>query len=359
MSQRKEKLLIGAKLRRLRRTLGLTQAQMAEELDVSASYINLIESNQRPVSAKLLVSLAQVYDFDMSDVGGAGDARLTSELLEALRDPVFEAGPLGKNDVEEVVNANPDIARAFLRLYSRHREMSMRLYSDANPMADREKVEVLEQTDRSVDSVREYFHENRNFFPKIDEAAEALSAELFLSTDEPHTALTDRLKKRHNYQVRIVPAHVMPNQLRYFDRHHRRIDLSELLHQSGRRFQLAVQIALLEYSDLIATHVEKANLPDSSARDLADVSLANYFAAALLLPYSRFLRECEATKYDIELLSHRFGASFEQVAHRLTTLQKPDARGIPFFFLRMDSAGNVSKRFSAGRFHFSVPRQRP
>lgn len=353
MGQRKEKLLIGAKLRRLRRTLGLTQAQMADDLEVSASYINLIESNQRPVSAKLLVSLAQVYDFDMSDVGGAGDARLASELLEALRDPVFEAGPLGKNDAEDVVNANPDIARAFLRLYSRHREMTMRLYSDANPMVDREKVEVLEQTDRSVDSVREYFHESRNYFPEIDEAAEALSAELFLSTDEPHTALTDRLKRRHNYQVRIVPAHVMPNQLRYFDRHHRRIDLSELLHQSGRRFQLAVQIALLEYSDLIADHVEKANLPDRSARNLASVSLANYFAAALLLPYSRFLTESESTKYDIEMLSHRFGASFEQVAHRLTTLQKPEARGIPFFFVRMDSAGNVSKRFSAGRFHFS------
>ncbi|HBH44071.1 MAG TPA: XRE family transcriptional regulator, partial [Hyphomonas atlantica] len=140
MSQRKEKLLIGAKLRRLRRTLGLTQAQMAEDLDVSASYINLIESNQRPVSAKLLVSLAQIYDFDLSDVGGASDARLASELMEALRDPVFEAGPIGKNDVEDVVNANPDIAKAFLRLYSRHQEMNIRLYSDANPMADREKV---------------------------------------------------------------------------------------------------------------------------------------------------------------------------------------------------------------------------
>ena len=225
-----------------------------------------------------------------------GTPGLPPSFWRRFATPVFEAGPLGKNDAEDVVNANPDIARAFLRLYSRHREMTMRLYSDANPMVDREKVEVLEQTDRSVDSVREYFHESRNYFPEIDEAAEALSAELFLSTDEPHTALTDRLKRRHNYQVRIVPAHVMPNQLRYFDRHHRRIDLSELLHQSGRRFQLAVQIALLEYSDLIADHVEKANLPDRSARNLASVSLANYFAAALLLPYSRFLTESESTK---------------------------------------------------------------
>ncbi|WP_034790065.1 helix-turn-helix domain-containing protein [Hyphomonas beringensis] len=353
MSVRKEKILIGPRLRRLRRTLGITQAQMGEDLGVSASYINLIEGNQRPISANLLVTLAQVYDFDMTDVGGAGDARLVSELLEALRDPALEAGPVGKNDAEDIVNANPDIARAFLRLYTNHRELSMRLYSDANPLADREKVEVLEQSDRSVDSVREFFHVHRNYFPELEAEAEKLSSELFLSTDEPHTTLTDRLKTKHNYQVRIVPTHVMPNQLRYFDRHHRRIDLSELLRQSGRRFQLAVQVALLEYAPLFREHVDRAGLPDRSAEELAYLSLANYFAAALLMPYSRFLKECEATKYDVELLSHRFGASFEQVAHRMTTLQKPDARGIPFFFVRMDSAGNVSKRFSAGRFHFS------
>lgn len=353
MAARKEKLMIGPRLRRLRRTLGLTQAQMAEDLGVSASYINLIEGNQRPISANLLLALARVYDFDMSDVGGAGDARLVSELMEALRDPSLEAGPVGKNDAEDIVNASPEITRAFLRLYARQREMTIRMYSDANPLADREKVEVLEQSDRSVDAVREFFHVHRNYFPELDEAAESLSADLFLSTDEPHTALTDRLKTRHNYRVRIVPMTVMPDRLRYFDPHRRRIDLSELLLQSGRRFQLAVQIALLEYSDMIRDYVDAADLPDISAENLARVSLANYFAAALLMPYSRFLKECETTGYDVELLANRFGASFEQVAHRMTTLQKPEARGIPFFFVRMDSAGNVSKRFSAGRFHFS------
>lgn len=353
MSARKEKLMIGPRLRRLRRTLGITQAQMAEDLGVSASYINLIEGNQRPISANLLLTLAQVYDFDLSDVGGAGDARLVSEMMEIIRDPALEVGSIGKNDVEEAVNASPEIANAFLRLYARHRDVTMRLHSDANVLADREKVEVLEESARSVDAVREFFHKHRNYFPELDEAAERFSGELFLSTDEPHTALTDRLKTKHGYQVRIVPVDVMPSKLRYFDRHHRRIDLSELLRQSGRRFQLAVQIALLEYASMIRAHVDAAGLPDETSEELAFVSLANYFAAALLMPYSRFLRECESTRYDIELLSHRFGASFEQVAHRMTTLQKPEARGIPFFFVRMDSAGNVSKRFSAGRFHFS------
>ena len=246
MSARKEKLMIGPRLRRLRRTLGITQAQMAEDLGVSASYINLIEGNQRPISANLLLTLAQVYDFDLSDVGGADDARLVSEMMEVVRDPTLEVGAIGKNDVEEMVNASPEIANAFLRLYARHRDVTMRLHSDANMLADREKVEVLEESARSVDAVREFFHKHRNYFPQLDEAAEIFSGELFLSTDEPHTALTDRLKTRHGYQVRIVPVDVMPNKLRYFDRHRRRIDLSELLRQSGRRFQLAVQIGLLE-----------------------------------------------------------------------------------------------------------------
>jgi predicted transcriptional regulator len=141
--------------------------------------------------------------------------------------------------------------------------------------------------------------------------------------------------------------------LRYFDRHSKRINLSELLPQSGRRFQLAYQISILEYRDLIDEVVGTADLNGLEAEGLCRTTLANYFAAAILMPYDQFLKEAENSKYDVDLLCHRFGTSFEQTAHRLTTLQKPDARGIPFFFVRIDVAGNVSKRFSAGRFHFS------
>jgi len=145
----------------------------------------------------------------------------------------------------------------------------------------------------------------------------------------------------------------MPQMLRYFDRHSKRINLSELLRQSGRRFQLAVQIGRLEQKEFIDEITQASGLKGREAKGLLRTSLANYFAAATLMPYARFLREAENCKYDVDLLSHRFGTSFEQTAHRLTTLQKPSARGIPFFFVRIDVAGNVSKRFSAGRFHFS------
>ena len=218
---------------------------------------------------------------------------------------------------------------------------------------DRDKVELLEQSAEAVEVVRHFIHEQKNFFPRLDAAAETLSEELGLTKREPHAALTERLKDKHDLSVRIVPIDIMPQMLRYYDRHSKRINLSELLRQSGRRFQLAYQIGMLEQRELIDDIIKTAALPGPEAEGLMRTSLANYFAAATLMPYTRFLKEAERIKYDVDLLGHRFGTSFEQTAHRLTTLQKPDARGIPFFFVRIDVAGNVSKRFSAGRFHFS------
>lgn len=350
MSAGNQKLLVGPRLRRFRQTLGLTQVRMAEDLGISSSYLNLMERNQRALSAKVLLKMAEIYDFDISGFTGAGDAHLIAELFETLKDPLFKGESVSKNEVEDIVNASPSAARAMIKLYSKHRDLSLRATDFS---ADRDKVELLEQSADAVESVRRFLHKQSNFFPELDAAAEALSQDLGLSKREPHAALTERLKDKHELTVRIVPVEIMPQMLRYFDRHSKRINLSELLRQSGRRFQLAYQIGMLEQRVLIDTIVDRANLQSREAKGLCRTSLANYFAAAVLMPYSRFLKEAEATRYDVDLLCHRFGTSFEQTAHRLTTMQKPDARGIPFFFVRIDVAGNVSKRFSAGRFHFS------
>mgnify|MGYP003864892029 CR=1 FL=1 len=323
---------------------------MAEDLGISTSYLNLMERNQRALSAKVLLKMAEIYDFDISGFTGAGDAHLVAELFETFKDPVFKGETVSKNEVEDIVNASPSAARALLKLYGKYRDLSLRA---TDFTADRDRVELLEQSADAVESVRRFIHKQRNFFPELDSCAEALSIELGLSKREPHAALTERLKEKHDLTVRIVPVDIMPQMLRYFDRHSKRINLSELLRQSGRRFQLAFQIGMLEHRDLIDKIVKGAKLQNREAEGLCRTSLANYFAAATLMPYGRFLKEAENTKYDVDLLGHRFGTSFEQTAHRLTTLQKPDARGIPFFFVRIDVAGNVSKRFSAGRFHFS------
>lgn len=349
----KRKLLIGPRVKRLRTSHGLNQAEFARRLEVSPTYVNLVERNQRPVSAALLFKLAEEFDVNVSDLANDSDAALVNEMQNALRDPVFGDLEVSKGEVEDLVGASPDIIKAVLRMHERYQELALSTYSDANPLADREKVELLEESARPVEAVRQFMHDQANYFPKLDETAEAFHAELTSGQRSIDAAIMDRLETKHRLKVRTLPSTAMPSAFRHFDRHRAGIDVSELLHPTGRRFQLAVQLVLIEYRDLIDASVAESGLADESAADLLRISLANYFAAALLIPYTAFLKACKETRYDVDLLSHRFGTSFEQTAHRLTTLQKPDAQGIPFFFLRIDSAGNVSKRFSAGRFHFS------
>ncbi|MCC7319903.1 MAG: DUF2083 domain-containing protein [Rubellimicrobium sp.] len=352
MSPRGEKLIIGQRLRVLRSSLGLTQAQMAAELGVSASYVTLIESDQRPASARFLMRLAEVYDLNVSELAPSTDAQLAAEFGAALKDPAVELPNLPRAEVEAVLQASPRLAAAFVRLHDRYREGLLRPLADDNPLTDRDKVEVLAGASRPVEAVRAWLNQRRNHIDTLDRAAEALADTLGLHRNEPHVALTARLAE-HGIRTRILPAEVMGEQLRRFDLHRKELMLSELLGQSSRRFQIGVLLARLEQDAAMTALVEEAGLTDPAAVTLMRVTLANYFAAALLMPYGRFLAACESTRYDVELLGHRFGSSFEQTAHRMSTLQREGARGIPFFFVRVDRAGNLSKRFSAGRFPFS------
>ena len=141
---------------------------------------------------------------------------------------------------------------------------------------------------------------------------------------------------------------------RQFDASARTLALSGELNDGQRAFQLATQLALLEMREPIDALIDVPPFDeDAASRHLARVGLANYVAGALLLPYGDFWQAAEALRYDIELLAQRFGVGFETVCHRLSTLQRPDAPGVPFFFVRVDRAGNISKRQSATHFHFS------
>ncbi|MFQ5346439.1 MAG: short-chain fatty acyl-CoA regulator family protein [Rhodothalassiaceae bacterium] len=348
-----KKLFVGARLRRLRKSLGLTQAAMADELGISTSYLNLIERNQRPLSAQLLLRLAEVYDFDVRHFGGTEEARALAGLREVLSDPLFRGLDIGSQDLEEVAAASPRMADAISALYRAYRDAMLKATGLSERLADRDRVALLEESAGPVEDVREMIHAARNHFPALDEAAETLAAEIEPRHGDLYSALATRLGERHGVAVQIAPADVMMERLRFYDRHRRRLMLSELLPQSGRLFQLAWQIGLFERAELIDAAVAESGIAREDSKRLARVALANYFAAALLMPYEPFLKAAESLRYDIEALAHRFSTSYEQVCHRLTTMQRPGARGIPFFFIRIDNAGNVSKRFSAGRFHFS------
>jgi predicted transcriptional regulator len=267
-------------------------------------------------------------------------------------DPMFRDTPLSKAELKDLAAASPAAADAVARLYQ---EMLQSRASNAL------LVEQLEGGDASethgagmaLDEVRDFIVAQNNYFPILDEEAETLHDAVMADYDEPYLALRARLEQRHNVKTRIAPVEVMDNTLRRYDRHRQTIFLSELLDQPGRSFQLAYQLAYFEQIPNIENILVSSGMESEEVRTVARISLANYFAAAALMPYEAFLKTATANQYDITLLARRFGTSFEQVCHRLTTLQRPGARGIPFFLIRVDNAGNISKRFSAGGFHFA------
>ena len=343
-----EKILIGPRLRRLRQSLKLTQARMADELGISASYLNLMERNQRAVSAKVLLKLSNVYDIDLSDLTSGTDQQLVGELFDALKDPALGKARVPKSEVEDVVGASPATARALVELHQRYTALTRRLVREEGDDA----LAALGANVPAQDRVRDWLQGQRNYFDTLDRAAESLHAELDLHRVEPLTALAERMKARHKTVVRVLPPDVMADMLRYYDPHSGRLNLSELLPAASRRFQIASQLALLEHRADIDALLDASPLAGTDAERLARTTLASYFAAALLMPYGRFLAAAESLRYDIDALAHRFGTSAEQVAHRLTTLARPGERGVPLIFVRIDIAGNISKRFSQGRFVF-------
>ena len=322
------KLFAGHAVRRLRRGLGLTQAAMAETLGVSPSYLNLVERNQRPVTATLMLALAQRYDFDPRKLAAAEPGGGMEALRRRLADPIFADLEIDRHQMEEWLAGAPGGAEAFARAYDRIGAA----YSGVAPEAEGEAAS------------RAAITRWRNHFADLDAAAEALADELRQAAGDLYGALAERLRVKHQLSVRILPADVMPGLLRRIDLHARQIQLSELLDAPARSFALAERLAVEARGEIDAL-VRGAGL-DRMAERAFQAHLVGYFAAAVMMPYGRFLRACEQSGYDFELLQRRFGASFEQVAERLTTLQRVGARGLPFFLIRTDRAGQVSRRLA-------------
>ena len=348
-----KKVFAGQRIRRLRRERGLTQARMAADLGISASYLNLIERDQRPVSVQVLLKLADAYDVELRTLGVDDEAQALTALREVFSDPLFRDAGLGIQDLREIASASPAVADAISSLYRAYQESVTSGSMLAEQLAGRDMLDGAEAPGLPLEEVRDFINSRNNHFPDLDDAAERLYANAGIGAEEPYVALRTALRDMHGVSTRIAPADLMPHELRRYDRHRQTIFLSELLDQPGRSFQLAYQLGYFEQSRAIEDIVEASGLDSEEAQRLCRVALANYFAAALLMPYGAFHKTAEAARYDLRLLGRRFGTSFEQVCHRLTTLQRPGARGIPFFLIRVDNAGNVSKRFSAAGFHFA------
>ena len=326
-----QKLYAGHAVRRIRRANGLTQANMADALGVSPSYFNLIERNQRPLTAALLLKLAERYDFDPRTLTGATPGGGVEAIRRRLTDSMFADLNIDQSQVEEWIAASPDAAEAFARAFDR--------ISGAGGVAATLETEAIAAVRREIERWR-------NHFADLDVQAETLSDELRIASNDLYAAITERLRVKHQLSIRILPVDVMPDRLRRLDLHARQLQISELLDSASRTFAAAFQLAQIEAKPEIDALVNGATFSERAGERLYRRHLTSYFAAAVMMPYARFLRACEATGYDILLLQRRFGAGFEQIAHRLTTLQRVGSRGLPFFMLRLDHAGHSSKRFA-------------
>ncbi len=346
------KIFAGARLKRLRRERQVTQARMAEELDVSASYLNLMERNQRPITVQVLIRLADVYGIDPREFMEGEANQTVGEIEQLLADPVLRDAGVPRAEVQDAAENSPTLLAAMQRLYRAY--VAAREASEASltERSDPDRTEAI-MRESPIDRVRAVLHAQRNHFPEIDAAAEALASDLALTGHDLFYAIGEHLRARHGIRVRVLPLEVMGERLRWYDHHRRQLMISEIIDPPGRAFQAAHQLAFADYDALLSEVAQRLVPEEGVERRLLRITLANYFAAALMMPYGKFHEAAELSGYDLELLGAKFGASYEQVAHRLTTLGRPTARGIPFFMLRVDSAGNVSKRFSSGRFPFA------
>lgn len=334
-------LYLGPRLKKLRREMGLTQANMASDLDISASYIALMERNQRPVTAEMLLKLATTYRINVADLADEDADETAARLQSALRDPLFSDIAIEPLDVEDIATSYPGMAEALLRLHTAFGEEQLALAAQREIRQGGGSEKVADP----VAEARAFLAARRNCFPTLDDSAS--EAAKTLNTFE---AMKAHVAAEHGLELRLADDGLMRGGTRWHDYHRRRVHIAERLDPSGRRFQAALQIAIMEHGAAIDALVAEGRFASDDAIGLVRRALQSYWAAALLMPYRAFRKAAEELRYDVEALAARFAVSFEQAAHRLTTLQKPGEEGVPFFFLRVDRAGNVSKRLDGAGF---------
>lgn len=337
---------LGAKIRRLRRESKMTQADLAQKLGVSASYLNLIEHNRRNVTVALLLRLSEIFKLDFQDLAEDEESQLVADLMEAFGDDFFEDSEITTTDVRELVTSAPMAAKGVLALYDAYKNTK----DDARSMADKlskEAEALLEFESRlPAEQVSDYIQANQNHFPDIEDEAARVWRDAELRRGDLQNGLLDYLKTEFGVRTAVLPPGPGGGTVRKYDATRHTLELSDGLPPSSRLFQIAHQVGLLSAAPVFDMLLNEGGLKTGEARSLGRVALANYFASAVLMPYDDYLKTAKSLRYDVELLQHHFGVSFEQACHRLTTMQRPGDKGVPFHMLRVDIAGNISKRVS-------------
>jgi len=344
-----QKIFAGPRIRRIRSGLNLTQTAMAEELGISASYLNLIERNQRPLTVQLLLKLASTYKLDLDELQGVGDENLMVQLKEAFSDPLLSGEVPDRAELIEFTEATPNVANAMVKLYRGYRESLERLSGLSSMMAEEGSDAVKTAARLPVDEMRQALETRSSYIPAIEHAATKMLALLDL-TDGLMAGLKRWLLKEQGLAVQVLPVEAMPDWRRRFDRHSNRLLISERLSPADQLQEVALEVALLAESNLIDEEVGFLKLTSDEAKRLARFEFARLIALAIMLPYEKFYTTARRLRYDINVLRSRFGVTFAQAAWRLTMLQRNGQSAPQFFVMETDAAGNRIRRGGASGF---------
>ena len=337
-------LKIGPKIKGFRRQLGIQANKLAEKLNISPSYLTLIEGGKRKIDADLLLKICQELKIEVSDLAIKSDLNLENNISELLDDKLFDDLDILGPEVRDLANTNPKIGRALIRL------------GDILKKKDHELVNKIEKlSGKIVDSrkssfpgevISDFLQENKNYFPKLEDFANKIFDEVKQNNRTRYIALCKFLKSEYDITVKdVIPEDGKPFS-KIFNKKNKELILSDYLSLETKKLHAAAQIVQEGSIDEINRLLETFNFPSEESKKLTKVALLNYCGAAILMPYKLFHTECKKLKYDLELLQNTFATSFEQVTHRVTCLNDPNLPGVPFHFLRVDVAGNISKRFS-------------
>ncbi|MES9858450.1 MAG: short-chain fatty acyl-CoA regulator family protein [Sedimenticola sp.] len=348
----KKLINLGSRIRKLRERRHMTQAALAVKMAISPSYLNQIENDARPLNKRVLTKLELALGIDFTDWTEDEDRRAT-QLQEALNDPLFRGAGLPLHELREAVSASPRMADRLLQLFRAHQRLQSDYQTLAESIAGTERIKALHGAQFPYEEVRDFFYRKNNHIETLDHAAETLFTKHGFEIDHLLSDLTGYLKREHDISIKMANFSGHGRLQKQYDPEQRILYMAKPSSSNRRAFHIAHQIGRLLYRNLIEQELEEAELGSTQARAICRVGLANYFAGALLMPYERFLEDAKRLRYDIECLSGLYGTSFEQVCHRLSTLQRQDNKGVPFYFVRVDIAGNISKRQSATSFHFA------
>jgi len=340
----KSDLKIGPKIKAFRRQLGLQANKFAEQLNISPSYLNLIEAGKRKIDGDLLIKISKELRVELSDLTSKKDINLENDISELLDDQLFEDLDILGPEVKDLVNTNPKIARALIKLGDNYKQKDHEIVSKVENISG--KIIDSRKTSFPGEVISDFLQENKNYFPKLEEFANLIFEKVQKNNRTRYIALCDFLKKEYSITVKdIIPEEKKPFS-KIYNKEKKELLLSDYNSLETKKLHAAAQIAQEGSIDIINNYLEIFNFPSKESKRLTQVALLNYCGAAILMPYKLFHAECKKLKYDLQLLQNTFATSFEQVAHRVTCLQDPKLPGIPFHMLRTDIAGNISKRFS-------------